>query len=276
MDMTSRPTSTGSCFDGLWPCETIPRSIPTPTATELCNVPDPTVSPAMDGSMPAYQWPIAQSVKGFVCITPPKGKYSAAERLKKCCSGSLTSVTNVTQPKDISYPATCVSWCLVNATSALPPIPEGDQMPADDLFKCMNPDPEDWEHSNGYVFSKQDSDLLCDFVNDVDAKKEWQSVYDERISMIKDADKSLSGNWAKPTGAVSNSSSTNSSTSTTETWSSRLPFATAPKDATGSVFAASTQTATAGSSTGSASRTASAGAILMVLPLIFSAMVLSL
>ncbi|KAG8629876.1 hypothetical protein KVT40_001495 [Elsinoe batatas] len=278
MSSTRISLPTENCFDKLFPCSTLPSSIPTPTATAACNVPNPILKP-FNGELPGYQWPIAKSVKGFVCITPPKGDYSSSSRLKNCCSKPLISVTNTTKPDDISYPATCVSWCLVNATSALPPIPKDNEFPADDLFKCMNPDPADWKMENGYVYSDQDSELLCDWVNDPKGKEEWQSKYDERLDLLRQADETMSGEWAKPTDASSltnSSSSDNSTTSTTETWSSRLPFATAPLDATGSVFASTTRTAAAGSPTGAASRSISAGALMVVLPLVFSVMVLSL
>ncbi|PNS15506.1 hypothetical protein CAC42_765 [Sphaceloma murrayae] len=236
------------------------------------------MSPSPGYPGPGYQWPIDASVKGFVCITPPKGKWSASSRLENCCAGSLTSVTNATTPDDISYPATCVSWCLVNATSVLPPLPDGHDMPADDFFKCMNPDPSDWEvSSSGYVYAEQDRDLLCDWVNDNDAKAEWQDEYDRRISVISLAAKTMSGNWAKPTdaSASSNASSPENSTSTTTTTSSRVSFTLPPNTATGSVFAASTATASAGSAkVGSAG--VGAGRVLMVLPLVLSGMVLAL
>lgn len=264
---------TDSCLDYFWPCSTVPASIPTPTATDLCKVANPTLLPGDNGKESGYQWPVSQSIKGYVCITPPFGQHSLGSRLENCCSGPLHTVTDVKKADDISYPATCVSWCTANATMDLHQVPVNGEAVPSDLQKCLATEQTEWAViPGGYIVSKDESQWWCAWVNDSESEAQWDAEDMKRLDRMQEND-SATPLRAPTRGAYFNPSQTTSGASASRTAASDGTMAATTSGAIATSSLPVTRTSSAASasaSTGKGARSISTKDILLLTPLILT------
>ncbi|GAM82533.1 hypothetical protein ANO11243_005150 [Dothideomycetidae sp. 11243] len=197
-----------------------------------------------------YQYPNNNQVSGYVCETSPFGIYSA-QRLANCCMGPLHTVSQPTSPGDISYPASCVSWCYVNATldiigNTTPENPYGFS----EFYLCLYPDAysPNGPNSTGFV--------TCGFVNDPAGEASMATVLPSPATSITTQSVQTNAHTADPPGSAQTSTEeteTLGSTSAAPTTSARRTSSatsTSPSSTTSAPAAAAPTTANTGTASG--------------------------
>ncbi|KAF2157268.1 hypothetical protein K461DRAFT_264192 [Myriangium duriaei CBS 260.36] len=203
-----------------------------------------------------YQWPNNSQVSGYVCTTAPFGEYSA-QRFAACCQGTVHTVSQPTAPGDISYPASCVSWCFVNATSDI----TGNTTPANpygfsDYFLCLYPGTYAQDQGAGQ------GGVTCGWVNDPNGPASTATQSPSPTWNLQSSYSTVSIQTSAHTADPPLDSSTTSlseTTSQTTSSTTTAPMPTQHTTVTSSQQPSASATATTSANAGTSLRTPSTG-----------------